>query len=149
MQEKFNDKAGDGLLQVGTNFLARLAKTPLVAIEKGSDCFNVDFGSGENIRCDDDEVRRLRAGIGRFNEAGGRFFWLQDDLAVNLDLISSVSAMRRGLWIGYPGGTWKTQPVDDAQAVFERYLKEAEGVEPGASEFLKTPATPSHGGLKL
>jgi hypothetical protein len=144
MMEDFRPKAARHVIQLGpgltlspvnlsfiliTDAQTEEGKPPAKEISLSGD---VGFVFGQA------EVETVKAGLQAFNAAGGNYFWLAPNLAVNLDVISGVACSDKKLSVLHPGGVWTSAATEKAEEYYASYRREIERQNQAVEPKVKT-----------
>jgi hypothetical protein len=94
------------------NFSINLAKASLIRFyertrKDGCVVSDLSLGGGpDEILFSPEKIEELKATIEQYNRQGGRYFWLYSNIAINLDVVSSVYAGESYMTVSFPGGEW-------------------------------------------
>lgn len=123
------------------NFSFTLANVPMVGIynkrktnELGEKLFDVKFGLDvTDEQVPESKAKFYRKAVEDFNASGrGNFHWLFSNVAVNLDIVSSVAQFDKQIRVYYPGGKWissELATLEDAKNVYKGYAEAARAYE--------------------
>lgn len=110
------------------NLTIDFATAPLVAFYKDSEGPNYTVqlsGEGSKMAFDPQRVVSLKKAVENYNAQGGRYYWLFNNVAINLDVVNLVWALNGQMVVEYPGGKWVSSQMGAAEAnrIYKSYCE--------------------------
>lgn len=112
------------LFEPYSNLSIHLASAPMICFykqESGNYMLRLGQAGSEPIFTAK-KIEELKEAITSYNEAGGRYYWLYNNIAINLDIVSMVWTHDKRMIVEYPGGVWSSLESDETAQYYQDYL---------------------------